>query len=189
MRPLLAIVPTLFFASHTWAADESRVNDLRFLLGISPSEYENNGNDLNADTGLRVGVQYMASVGQAQERGQWIAGAELSHTMASADAGPGGDIDITTIALTGIGGFAFRMPDLRPLHVEATGFLGLGRTSVEAGNQDNDESYWEFGPRVAAFWTFDNRCQIGADMRYIISKADELENDGVALLASLGYRF
>lgn len=191
MRPALVPLLALVAAAPAGAMDllaPDRVRDLRAVFGFSPSEYEADGQAVDTGVPLRFGLQYMGQIGMATERGRFIAGGELSYTIANGDV-LSVEIDITTTALTVFGGWAYTWPTREQMHFEGTLFLGLGQTAWEGDGQDEDDGYWEFGPRVAGFYTLMSGWQIGADIRYLVSEADQLENNGPAALVTGGRRF
>ncbi|HYE04305.1 MAG TPA: hypothetical protein VEL07_02180 [Planctomycetota bacterium] len=96
-------------------------------------------------------------------------------------------------------------------HVEATGFVGLGRLELDFGYAAQSGSYHgddrgmltEYGARVGGYWTV-GRFQIGAEARWLVERASssigldvgtpeataitDLEQRGLFLMLALGYR-
>lgn len=188
---LPVIVPALLAAGALSAA-ETAINDLRGGFGFWPDNYEADGQDAGIDDAWRLGVQYMRSLRELEDIGGFIYGAEASLTLASGD-----DIDSSAVIADAHAGWAWSPEPLPALHLEGTGFLGLGMEMVEAGDEDDLAPVIEYGLRAAALYTLDNRWQIGLDLRWLLGSQSEQdlgggdfdwENDGLGALFLVGYR-
>ncbi len=185
---MIILLATVAIIPHSQAADTTpRVSDLRVLGGFSPNDYESDGERLDTRLPLRFALQYLASWADMQPTA-WIGGIELSSTIANGDSGPGVSIDLDTQALTVIGGGAFLWPKEHRVHLEATAFFGMGRTRTDLVG-DDDDPYIEYGPRLAGAFTFDDGWQLGLDLRWLISEAGNIDNDGFGAFATAGFRF
>ena len=180
----------LLGSSLLGAADDAvRLHDLRLVGGLSPNDYESDGQRLDTHLPLRFAALYMAGWTPLQPVG-WIGGVELSSTIARGESGPGSlGPDLDTLALTVHAGGAFLWPRENRVHLEGTAFFGLGRTRTELVGDDEEDGYLEYGPRLAAAYTFDDGWQLGVDLRWLFTTADEIENDGIAAFVTAGFRF
>jgi hypothetical protein len=192
---LSATVAALAGIVPAYSAD--MINDARLTVGITP-EYELSlgSSETNGDSGIRIAGSYFRSIGELGDQGGWVWGVELGYNMATIDDVPTvGDVDMTSICLDLLGGYAYAMPNMKAVHFEATPFLGFIMTDAapDSGSSE-DGTGIEYGLRVAGFYTLANGFQAGIDLRYVANSVEidtdvDADQAGLAAALALGYRF
>jgi hypothetical protein len=171
------------------------INDLRAEIGLLPNNTSTSGGgrDVEWDSNVRIGVQAIRSMERMGDYGGLIYGGEVSLNFASDP-----QVDMTTEVVTGMVGWGYKLQAAPGVHFEGTPFLGLGFAQLSAaGGNDANSLYYEYGLRVAAFYTFENLWQLGADLRLFRNHVSpdfgsgniDINTGGPAILFEAGKRF
>lgn len=200
----LAVVASLAALAAPGVTADREINDVRFILGFTlanDTELEADGGDAVGTEldGWRVGARFARSVAPLMDWGGWVYGGELFYDMQDGEfEDDGGDLSISTIGVQGFFGYAYGMRTL-PLHFEAYPFLELGYATTDVDVDDDSALLWDVGLGAGAYWTFVNRWQLGADLRYTITGNSQPSFEGadvdvntegiLQLVLSVGYRF
>ncbi len=195
LRPL-ALIAVAGLAGSAAAADISdlrRVADLR-LIGLSAAEFEVGSGGDDTDRTIRVGAGFFYSFVEEFEGDVTgpLVGLEVAQLTADGET-----VDIAVITGCLHLGLAYQT-GFRPVHTELAFLAGIGSADVDDDALGGDESsYYEWGARFGAFWTFPIGAQIGIDARVmrgtIHLKVDDdkvsVVNPGFVGGVNLGWRF
>lgn len=214
MRSLIAalFLPTCCAPlAHLSAEDDpfgwQRLNDLRIGYSTMPLKatidtkannvqgYEKDG---QLQSGSRFSLMWVLPISELSPEGGGLFALEASSTTYHQDQTLD-DPEITLKAHT----LTFH-PDLAwaitsQLHMELGPFAGIGLSSISEGSGQG--TYFEYGGRLAFYWTIRQHFQIGIDARYLgtyarqnftygaSSEDVEIRTQGASGGLQLGYRF
>lgn len=210
----LTIALTCAVALGSVHADDASIRDVRVNYGQDLTSHTDFATDNVYEYDVRsdrwfFDVQYVRSLHPLGTWGSPIYGIEafvsqLDGKVHSEVADPA-HIDVDAYGLTGLLGYAYRLPSLPELHAEATAFGSYGKATLDyyfaSQGYSGSDALVEYGFRLGAYYTFTRREQIGVDLRYTV-KSDvspvlsngssnlrtKIENDSLAIAISLGYR-
>ncbi len=189
----LALIAVAGCAAAADISDLRRVADLR-LIGLSAAEFEVGSGGDDTDRAIRVGAGFFYSFVEEFEGDVTgpLVGLEVAQLAADGET-----VDIAVITGCLHLGLAYQT-DFRPVHTELAFLAGIGSADVDDDVLGGDESsYYEWGARVGAFWTFAMGAQIGLDARIMRGTTklkvgdDEVDvtNPGFVGGVNLGWRF
>ena len=188
-------------------SDWQRIDDLRLGYWTMPltSSIDTQANNVQGyhkdgqlQSGSRVSLQWALPVSDLSSDGGGVLALEVSSTSYHQDqtlVDP--EITLTAYALTLHPGFAWALTD--SVHLEVDPFLGYGASSVSSGSGQG--TFWEYGMRLATYWTIARHFQIGIDLRYLGTYARQnftygassedvvIKTKGASIGAQIGYRF
>lgn len=155
------------------------INDLRLVAGFLPDGNTAAGQDYDWNHNYRLAIDWFRTPYALGTAGGFLYGGELSFNNGSTSV-PGDRTSYYGLMFDAHAGWAYRPQQLQELHFEGTVFLGLGfdRYHDDLGGSPNPLAY-EYGLRVAGFWTFENLWQVGLDLRYLENQSKPEFGGGV----------
>ena len=169
----LASDGTLGAASDSQSSNGSiyNINDLRLMAGFLPDHNMAFGQDVDWDHNYRIAIEAMRTPMPLSDSGGFIYGFDIAFNNGSRSVS-GDRTSYVGLLGDGLAGWAYRLNSLPSLHFEGTALIGIGvdRFHDDIGGSPTAFTY-EYGLRVAGFWTFQNLWQVGLDLRYVQTKA------------------
>lgn len=175
------------------------INDLRLTAGFLPKNNDIDGTGFNWSHDYRLAIDGMRSPQPLQDFGGFIYGGEFAIDTARKNT-PGNSVSVNRFMVDAMAGWAYRLAQIPNLHFEGTPFLGVGfeRYHSTVGGSPTALGY-EYGLRVAGYYTFENLWQAGLDLRWFNNNSEpdfgggigsvKVETSGLAVLFSGGKRF
>lgn len=182
-------------------------NDLRLGYWLMPltSSIDTTANNVpgyhkdgQLQSGSRLSLQWVLPVSEISDEGGGLLSLELSSTSYHQDQTLNDpEITLKSYALTLHPDLAWALS--HEVHLEFGPFLGYGTSSVSAGSGHGTS--WEYGMRLASYWTIARHIQIGADARYLGTYARQnftygassedvvIKTKGASAGVQVGYRF
>jgi hypothetical protein len=182
------------------AGEQYDINDLRLTAGFLPKNNDVDGNGFNWAVDNRLALTGMRAPNPLQDYGGLIYGGEfaIDHARRTTSTDR---ITLYRFMVDAMVGWAYRFDQLPGMHLEGTPFLGLGfeRYHSDLGGSPTALGY-EYGLRVADYYTFTNKWQVGVDLRWYNNNSEpdfgtaaggsrKFETSGIAVLFSGGKRF
>jgi hypothetical protein len=215
MRPLIAalFLPALCAPLAHLIAEEDdlfgwqHLNDLRVGYSTMPLQATidtkaNNAQGYSKDgqlqSGARFSVMWVLPLSELSNEGGGLLALEASSITYHQDqtlTDP--EITLNAYALTIHPDLAWALT--QQLHLELGPFVGIGLSSISEGSGQG--TFFEFGGRLAFYWTIRHHFQIGIDARYLgtyarqnftygaSSEDVEIRTRGASGGLQLGYRF
>jgi hypothetical protein len=215
MRHLITVLffPVLFASCVPLGAEDNEdvfgfqhLNDVRVGMWSMPLQATidtkaNNVAGYHKDgqlqSGRRLSLQWVLPVSELSNEGGGLLALEVSSTNYHQDQTLNDpEITLNAYALTIHPDLAWALTS--QLHLECGPFGGFGISSISDGGQG---TYWEFGARLAFYWTIRRHFQIGADARYLGTYSRQnftygassedvvIRTHGASGGVQLGYRF
>ena len=215
MRPYLAVLCFSALCSpleHLNAEDEEifgwqHLNDLRVGYSTMPlkASIETKANNVQGyekdgqlQSGARFSLMWVLPLSELSDEGGGLLALEASSTTYHQDQTLNDpEITLKAYALTIHPDLAWALTS--QLHLVLGPFAGIGLSSITEGSGQG--TYFEYGGRIALYWTIRRHFQIGLDGRYqgtyarqnftygASSEDVEIRTSGASGGAQLGYRF
>jgi hypothetical protein len=163
-------------------ADELEVNDIRLKVGELDTTYKEASPTVtsssptysttlakNADSSRRGELEWVHL--DFGDGGGLVLGVDLAYQQ-TVFADSDHRTTISTPVADGVAGYCLRLVD--PLHLEATLFGGMGRSSgdgIGITALRNGSAYYEYGARLALYATISGSWQLGVELPYRITRS------------------
>lgn len=175
--PTLLALPMLIIPCLSLHADDDshwlEPNDLRVGYWLMPLkaniDTQTNGaqgyhKDGQFQAGGRFSLQWVLPISELSQEGGGLLSLEVSSTLYHQDQTVNDpEISLKTYVLTLHPDLAWQLGNA--VHIEIGPFLGYGMSSVSSGSGHG--TTWEYGARLATYWTLMHHFQIGLDLRYL----------------------
>jgi hypothetical protein len=164
------------------AADDLEVNDLRLKVGELDTTYKQAAPTVisssptysttlakNADSSRRFELEWCHLAFGAG--GGLVLGVDLAYQQ-TVFSDNDHRTTLSTPVADGVAGYCLRLVD--PLHLEATLFGGMGRSSGDGASLSalrSGAAYYEYGARLALYATINGSWQLGVELPYRITRS------------------